>query len=133
MNFVNLKRIARSKVRCEQVQFDELEDFLKDWWSQKYTLPNNHPLLLEKTLEELLIEYYVDLFSKFPEELHKFECEIKEVKAESPVAEDEDWFQRNMGQDYTVNQAHSTKFNKELGQTKTDEVEFDDNYSSLGA
>lgn len=51
---------------------NNLEDnthLLKRWWSNKYNLPTNHPLLLEKYEEELMIEYYED--EQFQDELEK--------------------------------------------------------------
>lgn len=34
---------------------------LERWWSEKYKLPANHPLLLERTLPDLQREWWLDL------------------------------------------------------------------------
>lgn len=45
------------------------KDWLILWWVNKFKLPNNHPLLLSKTWEELYIDYLTDFYSNNPEEL----------------------------------------------------------------
>lgn len=35
---------------------------LRRWWSKKYGLPRNHPLLEKQTISELLTEWYEDLW-----------------------------------------------------------------------
>ena len=56
-----LKKIALKRLE------EESDYFLILWWSNKYKLPDNHPLLLSKTREELYIDYLVDCFANNPE------------------------------------------------------------------
>lgn len=130
MSLVNLKRIARYKVTINSANGeDEMAEFLMDWWSEKYNLPNNHPLLLQKTLEELVVEYYVDVFKKNPDELSKFEKDLGVAKED----EDEKWFKKMMGEQYTSEPAYSEGFGgKAKEQPKEDEAVFEDTYNTLG-
>lgn len=62
-----LENIAKSS-------FDDDEALLSKWWSRKYNLPTNHPLLLNRHLEDLFIEYMQDeLISKKQEKEEKKE------------------------------------------------------------
>lgn len=129
----NLKKIARYKVRRQDVTHEEFEDYLKIWWSEKYNLPPNHPLLLQLTIEELIIEYYRDIFAKDPKELEAFEAEIGIVDPKS----DEAWFKKHMGDEYTTESAVSEKFKKGLknGENKENDKkdnEFDDVFTLGG-
>jgi len=94
ISFQNLKRIAYNKVKKDPATLEELEEFLKDWWSDKFNLPDNHPLLLEKTFEELLIMYFKDTFRNEDGEETK-DYEIREGIRKS----DEDWFRKQMGEE----------------------------------
>jgi len=115
----NIQRIAYNQLRKDPTTLEELEQFLKDWWSDKYNLPDNHPLLLEKTLEELMIMYYKDVYKdKDSQALKQFEEE------EGIKKSDEDWFKKQMG-------------NKDYNESKTlnsskDENEFEEKFDTLG-
>ena len=63
-----LKAIALNKYKTPVQSEEDLIDFLKMWWSNKYNLPDNHPLFLDKTVEEHVIDYYMDRFYKNPDE-----------------------------------------------------------------
>lgn len=120
---LNLKRIAFYKIKRTAIPFDELTDFIRDWWSKKYTLPNNHPLLLDKTLEELLIEYYEDYYINNEDELTTL---AKELGENSPIANidldaTEEWFKRVMKNQYSPN-LHGNE------DAKDNVVDFDDKY-----
>lgn len=94
----NLKRIAYNQVRKEPENLEELERFLKDWWSAKFNLPDNHPLLLDKTLEELIVMYYKDVFrDKDSETTKQYEEEEGIIKGKQ--REDEEWFRVQMGKE----------------------------------
>jgi len=93
-----IKKIAHHKVtRKKADSYDEMCDFLMDWWSTKYNLPINHPLLLSRNFDELLLEYYVDLFKNDEEFLRAFELELQGKKINE---DDEEWFKEQMGDDY---------------------------------
>jgi len=132
MSLINLKRIARNKVRRTEVNIYEFEDYLKDWWSDKFKLPPNHPLLYQLTLEELIIMYYRDQFINDPKELELFEAEINEV----PKNSDEAWFKKQMGKEYKKEFEYSTQFKDEHKKGKLPEKveaeEFDDLYTFGG-
>lgn len=124
-SYNNLKSIARYRIKRDSVSnLEEFKDFLKQWWSEKYKLPDNHPLLLDKSFEELLVEYYVDYFRANPKELNDFEVKNNLINDSS----DEEWFKQSMGEDYTPQEAFSEEFSK--GQKK--EVIFDDDFQVLG-
>lgn len=65
-----LKRIAKESL-------DNDEELLIRWWCNKYSLPPNHPLVLERHFEDLYVEFLQDKVieekqkttSKLPEEL----------------------------------------------------------------
>lgn len=62
------KEIAR-------VQFKKptLLEALARWWEKKYRLPSNHELFQERTIFDLLVEYYVDRFEEKPIEAQRNE------------------------------------------------------------
>ena len=123
MGLLNIKRIAKHKAQRVSVSYAELEEYLKEWWSEKYNLPDNHPLLLQKTLEELIIEYWTDVFKKHPEELRKFENEINEKSKPHVSDEDEEWFKKVMKDDYNQDALKNDIKEKE---------EFSDTYNKDG-
>lgn len=124
-SYNNLKSIARYRIRRNSVSdLEEFKDFLKQWWSEKYKLPDNHPLLLDKTLEELIVEYYTDYYRANPQELNNFEIKNNLIDSSS----DEEWFKQTMGEDYTPEHAFSEEFSKDSGK----EVVFDDEFQVLG-
>lgn len=114
----SLKSLAYRRAKRTTITLDELEDHLKMWWSDKYKLPDNHPLLLEKTLEELLVEYYTDVFRSSPEESKQFERQLG-LSTDEPS--DEEWFKKTMGNDYTPETAIDKKTDKPIG-------DFEDKY-----
>lgn len=87
------QRVTRTK---DEIPLDEMEAYIKEWWSVKYNLPKNHPLLLELTFEELLVEYFVDTFRRDEDELKKFQLELEGKHIDS----DEEWLMKEMGDDY---------------------------------
>lgn len=93
-----IKKIAFEKVKKtkNQIPFNEFESYLKDWWSNKFNLPTNHPLLLELTFEELALQYFTDLFRKDEEEYSRFELEVSGKHVDS----DEEWLMKEMGEEY---------------------------------
>lgn len=60
------------------------ERFLITWWSRKYNLPQNHPLLLSMTFEELAIEFFQDQYIKNKES-------GKEEVNDDALEADENW------------------------------------------
>lgn len=54
-----LRSVAAARVRSE---------WLQRWWCKKYNRPRKDPLLLEYTLEELMIEYLEDCIEDDPAE-----------------------------------------------------------------
>ena len=127
-SYNNLKKIAQYKINRNSVSsLQEFEDFLLQLWSDKYKLPTNHPLLLDRYIEELLIEYYTDYFRSNPKELNDFERENGIVVNN----DDEEWFKKAMGKDYTTEQAFSNDY---ISQPLTNkgEVIFEDDFKVLG-
>lgn len=43
------------------------------WWTKKYNLPWNHNLFQSSSVEDLLVEFYVDLFMEMPSEKYRQE------------------------------------------------------------
>jgi len=86
INIPQLRKIAKETVQKEVTDEIELAEFLGGWFSKRYNLPDNHPLFLEKTLEELVIDYYKDQFLSGKEALvteeeksDEYEKELEEV------------------------------------------------------
>ena len=55
--FANLERIKRL---VRENEFDTLLEVLEDHWSNKYKLPPNHPLFLDRSVGAHLTEYFRD-------------------------------------------------------------------------
>ncbi len=129
MALTNLKRIALYRVRRTRVDGDEIIDFLKSWWSEKYKRPVNDPLLLSRYVEELMVEYYEDLFRAQPDKLSEFEISINDIAETS----DENWFKKVMGDQYTPENSFSNEFKQKSTAAQKEQEGFDDVYHTLGA
>ena len=92
INIQILKEIARNRVRLDVKTENDLIEFLKVWWSNKYTLPDNHPLFLSKTLEEHVIDYYIDKFVSNPESMNEV--------SQREIEQDEEKLKEVMGDEY---------------------------------
>jgi len=77
-----LKEIAKSRVEKGVGNQEELTEFIKIWWSRRYNLPDNHPLFLNKRLEEHVIDYFVNDFMDNPEKLKEMTIEEQEAYEE---------------------------------------------------
>jgi hypothetical protein len=107
----SLKKIARDRLVGEVKTFQEFMSHLKIWWSEKYKLPMNHELLLQLSTEELIIQYFTDLFRRDPKELEKFESD---QLGDDSIKNDEAWFKRSMKEEYTEEEAFSSGFREQL-------------------
>jgi len=87
-----LREIAKAQVRDKVETEEDLILFLKIWWSQKYNEPDNHPLLLAKTLEELVVDYYKDEFMENPDKMNEMTLSEQETYEEQ--------LKKEMGDDY---------------------------------
>jgi hypothetical protein len=67
-----LKEVARSNWESGMTG-------IKRWWVNKYKLPPNHPLFLERSLSEWTLEMYEDLFAQRSE----VESELEEGDGET--------------------------------------------------
>ncbi|CAK0749569.1 hypothetical protein CCP1ISM_330005 [Azospirillaceae bacterium] len=92
IDMFKLKNIALARYKDPIQTEEDLISFLGIWWSNKYNMPDNHPLFLEKTLEEHVIDYYMDRFHKNPDEANA--PTVEELKAE------EDQLREEMGEDF---------------------------------
>ncbi len=125
MGFLRLKNIAYNRIKKEVYNFSELDNFLIYWWSAKYSLPPNSPLVLERHTEELLLDYFVELL-RDPQEQIKFE---KEQQGQASIDEDEDWLKQAMGNEYkTEEQQIEDDRNLSDNNDKIKEEEFEDKY-----
>lgn len=102
LSLKNLKRIAHNNVNKKVETLDDLQEYLIRWWSLKYNLPSNHPLLLNKTLEELIIDFFEDDFKENPQKMKEFE-----LKEKGQYVDDEEWFKKQMEDEYTKENAVS--------------------------
>ena len=125
MNFEGIKKIAYYKATAKEVNNSEIDDFLKTWWSDKYNRPTNDPLLLDRTTEELLLEYYYDTFKNNKDERLLFEKQSK-VETED---DDEKWFKKMMGDQYTKDNAYSGEMKEKINKSKKNEDDFEDNFT----
>jgi len=86
-----LRDIALRRFKKPVQTEEDLINFIKLWWTNKYNLPDNHSLFLDRTLEEHVIDYYLDKFSKNPDEAAlqtKEELEADEAKLKAEMGED---------------------------------------------
>ena len=97
IDFNKLREIAKNRMTMEPSTYDELIEWLKIWWSSTYNLPDNHPLFLDKTIEEHMIDFYIKKFQNDPKELEKKTDD--ELKSEQD--EYEEWLKKEMGDAYT--------------------------------
>ena len=82
INLDVLREIAKTQVKNKVETEEDLTIFLKIWWSQKYNLPDNHPLLMDRTLEELVIDYYKNEFMENPEKINEMTLAEQEAYEE---------------------------------------------------
>ncbi len=48
-----------------------MEETLQKWWAQKYKLPSNHDLFVDRTWYEHAVEFHLDYFEQNPLEAHR--------------------------------------------------------------
>jgi hypothetical protein len=87
IDMLALRDLALRQYKKRVVTEEDLLNFLQLWWSNKYNLPSNHPLFLDRTMEEHIIDYYLDDFKKDPEStkiqtLEELEADEAELKKE---------------------------------------------------
>jgi len=87
-----LKAIAKAKVEKKVQTEDDMREFIKIWWARQYNLPDNHPLFLNRTLEEHIIDFFVNDYMDDPEKLSEMTLEDQETYEEQ--------LKREMGSDY---------------------------------
>ena len=93
VNISVLKKIAKNRTAVEVNGEDDLVIFLRGWWSEKFNLPDNHPLFWDKTLEEHVIDFYYDRYLNGGL--------LDQEKQEQQKIADEQWLKEQMGEDYT--------------------------------
>lgn len=67
--FVSEQHSLTDAVKTEarrQLKDPTLLEQLSRWWEKKYRLPSNHKLFQERTEEDLLVEFWVDVYEKNP-------------------------------------------------------------------
>jgi len=79
-----IKRIAYNKIN------QDIEQKLVFWWCDKYKLPPTDERLLNYTVEELILEYFMDLFREDQEEMRSMmtDEEIEEISYEDEEIEE---------------------------------------------
>jgi len=92
IDFEKLKEIAKTRMEMEPSNELELIEWLKVWWSSTYNLPDNHPLFVNRTIEEHMIDFYIKKFQSNPDELNEDSKKSKD--------EYEEWLKKEMGEDY---------------------------------
>jgi hypothetical protein len=88
-----LKELARIRVKNKTETIDDLEVFLGIWWSRKYNMPSNHPLFLDRTIEEHLLDYYTHQLLDSPESENTTQT-VQELE------ELDEWYKKEMGEDF---------------------------------
>jgi len=79
--YSRVMKSAQTKIKTE----NDLERFLRSWWCIRYNRPYRDPLLLDYSLEELVVEYLDVSYRSNPEA-------FKKVKEQQKIAqEDDDW------------------------------------------
>lgn len=95
-----IKKIAYEKATKTKIDgYEDMVEYLKAYWCHKYNLPDNDSRLLDKNFDELLLEYYVDIFKTDESFVKKFEIELNGGEA---LDDDEDWFKKEMGDSYVA-------------------------------
>jgi len=132
MDLRRLKEIAKEQYQKTVSNELELIDFLGVWFSQKFKLPDNHPLFLDRTLEEWMVEYYKDQLANGREEL---------VSEEENRDEWENYLKKEMGDDYREEDDYLTQPSPEdlrrakiiqAGKKDRELEEFEENFPVLG-
>lgn len=117
-NFKALREIAKARSRNQEEGYH----FLIKWWCKKWNRPPKDPLLKEYTLEEMLLEFYEDIYDNYPKAVLAMEetnsnfqltgdPQLDELERRLAEGEDPDEVMRELG----------------IGQSEKVEL-FDDNY-----
>lgn len=88
INIDSIEKIAKNRAKSEISSFDDVVTFLSIWFTEKFKLPPNHPLFLERTVEEWLLDYYTD------KELNSSQDKIERDE------NFEEWLKDEMGDEY---------------------------------
>jgi hypothetical protein len=72
----DIKRIALQNIDADVKDEESLIAFLKRWWSRYYNRPRKDPLLLEYSVEELLLEFFENVYLDDETERHKVKSEM---------------------------------------------------------
>jgi len=94
INLVELKNLAKKIVNKEVETERDLITFLNIWWSKKYGLPGNHSLFWSRTLEEHMLDFYVEKV------LNEDKTEVTEEQTLEELEEDEKWYKEKLGDEY---------------------------------
>lgn len=104
---INSNKVVKNEL-CDAIKRNALQNILSDlngagepiqalrrWWCRRYNRPYKDPLFDSYTFEELLLEYYENLFLDDPEERKKAAGELL-----YDPEEEEAWLKEQMGKDY---------------------------------
>lgn len=106
-----VKAICAKNARAELDSEEQLELFLKSWWSRTYNRPLKDPVLLSYTLEELLYEFYDRIErDKAEEERRNLETDRIEDDKERAVL---DWAEAEEKRELEAMKAEAGKVKKE--------------------
>lgn len=94
---IYLKAIALNNVLKQPKNILEIQDWLKRWWCRYYKRPYKDPLLENYSLEELMLEYYENMFLDNPNEREKANADIQDTLYGD---EDEEELKQIMGDKY---------------------------------
>jgi hypothetical protein len=118
-----LEKIAKERISRAIKTEDDLIDMLRVWWSNKFKLPDNHPLFLSKTLEEHTIDYFTDKLLNNPPDTSKASKEQLEADDQRMKEEMGDEFHEDY--DYLVPPTETELGNQELSQEEMVDIEED--------
>lgn len=122
-----LKVIAKRNV-------EDNETLLINWWCKKYNLPPNHPLLLERYEEDLLLEVLQDNLIREKEQ-PKTKEDVSEQEYEELLTEEHEarikrrlaFYNKNKGEKLSKWQRKAKLIEGEIG-TDIEDDEFEDEF-----
>lgn len=103
----------------------DVEDKLRFWWCNHYKRPLLDPLFDKYTLDQLLLEFYIVKYISNPGKLDEKD-KIDAAKKKGKFLSEEEWLQKEMGEDYTIEEATIEEPSKEGSKPTVKEPELHD-------
>lgn len=90
------KRLAFENITKKIETYEDFEEAVCGWWRRKYKLPDTDVRFLNKRSEDIVVEYFEDMFRESPQLLRAYSFGYESVEEM-----EEKRIQEIMGDDYT--------------------------------